>query len=145
MQNAETGDEIERMIGKGHLPTAFGPHVFERGIMELACGFENGYPLGAAQDRSQFISIGAPDTQDMLEGTVGEMAKPVPPIARMVRIQPWLTLFGQPVIGLCFVAKPSLDLIGREIISEKSFAIRVLFETGSHCDPQLIAPTPLLS
>ena len=46
--------------------------------MALAGGFENGYPLGAAQDRSELISVCAAETQDMLKGNLGKMAKPVP-------------------------------------------------------------------
>jgi hypothetical protein len=65
VQDAETGNEVEGIVGKGHPPTDIRLHVFEVGILELAGGFENCYLLGTTQDGSKFISKGTTEAEDM--------------------------------------------------------------------------------
>src|SRR6516164_4061137 len=133
VQDAETGNEVEGVVGKGHVSTDVGLHVFKHGILELACWFENCYLLGAAQDRSKFIPIGTAEAEDVLKRHVaGKMPEPVPPVPGMVGIHSRSTLLGQPVVRLFLVAEPSFYLIGREVISVESFSVRVLFKARIH-------------
>jgi hypothetical protein len=58
VQGAETGNEVEGVVGKGHVSTDIELDVFEVRILEAAGLFEYGYSPSATQDGPKFISIG---------------------------------------------------------------------------------------
>src|SRR5271165_4366824 len=50
MQYTKTGDEIKRIIGKGHSSAGIRLDVLEPGILKSSSRFKNGHLLGTAQD-----------------------------------------------------------------------------------------------